>query len=479
MAKIGNFRLWAFWRRLQYGAGFSAFVASMMTIVYFVAFYTPANCFDGMQNGDELAVDCGGSCVRICAFEVAPPTVTMVDSFAITDSQYNAVAYIENRNTEAGTPALDYTFRLLDQSGIITERRGTTPLLPDGTYPIFEGRIATDGRTPTETTLELAPAEFWYPYDANRSQFRTVDLQLVDADARPRLNVRLENTALTEARDVEVVATIFDSMGNPLTSSQTFIQNFAPRSQSDIVFTWPRPIATTVRSCEVPSDVMIVLDRSGSMAADGGTPPEPLESAKRAAATFVQQLRATDQVGYFSYATLPSTPIELRLSSNKSTAAAAIASTVMGEDGVQYTNMGEAFRVAQAELTSARHRDDARKVIVLMTDGDVTRPLNPETGERDIEYAAQYARDLAREAKAQDIIVYTIGFGDFFSSNDAVDRDIGLIRDLATDSSKAFFAPTITDLENVYRDIAEDICEDGPARIDIIAKPMVDFATGR
>ncbi len=471
-----NTRMWAFWRRVQYGMGYLTFLGLIFSGVYLLYFYTPANCFDLNQNGEEIGMDCGGKCTRICAFTVAPPKVLWAKSFEIQKGQYNAVAYIENKNIKAGTPSISYTFRLYDGAGLIIERTGTTVLPPNSTYPVFEGRINTEGRNPTETTLEIKAADMWLPSPYGRDQFKTVDLQLVEADARPKLNVKIENTDIKEAQSVEVVATIFDASGIPLTSSQTFIDTFAGRSQKDIVFTWPNPIAKTVRSCTVPSDIVIVLDRSGSMAADGGTPPEPLESAKKSAQSFVSQLRPTDKVAFLSYATEPSKPMEQILSGNVKEVITAIGKTSMGKTGTQYTNMGDAFTVALTELQTARHRDDARKVIIFLTDGDVTRPLNA-AGERDVAFAAEYAQKAADVAKTKNIIIYTIGFGDMFvGDKNEIDRDANLIRSLASDSQKYFKAPTIADLESVYKQIATDICEDGAARIDVIPKVTKAFA---
>jgi len=470
-----NFRWWAFWRRMQYALGYSLVVMLCVVGVYYNYFYEPASCFDGIQNGDEMAPDCGGSCVRICSFTVAPPRVLWAESFAVTDNQYNAVAYIENRNEIAGTPELQYTFQLFDKDGLINEKSGVTTLPPNTTQPIFEGRIATGDRVPTHTNLELAAAELWLPGTSDRSNYRTTALELLQTDSRPRLNVTLQNENLYNVSNVEVVATIFDARGTPLTASQTFIDNFAGRSQSNIVFTWPRPIAKTIRSCEVPSDIMIVLDRSGSMAADGGSPPEPLESAKKSAQAFVGKLRANDQIGFVSYATLPSSPIEQVLTADKARAIDAISRTTMGSDGVQYTNMGEAIKVAASELVSSRHRDDARKVMILFTDGDVTRPLNP-AGERDVTYAGEYARTIAEQSKDQDITIYTIGFGDFFANtSDLITRDLTLISDLASAPELSFTAPTVADLARVYSEIADSICEEGAARIDVVPKTPGGF----
>ena len=474
-----KFRPWAIYRRLQYAFGLMA-VSSVLSIgVYYLFFYSAATCFDGMQNGHEIGLDCGGGCVRICAFTVTPPQIVWAESFKIIDGQYNAVAYIENKNAVAASPALAYTFKLIDDKGItIAERSGTTILPPNSVYPIFEGRIATqNGLEPAETIIEIEPIELWQPATIGRTQFRTLDVELLSTDTRPRLNVSVENTELTEARNVEVVATIFNRAGEPVTASQTFIDVFGARSTQNVVFTWPNSIAKTVRSCEVPSDIMLVLDRSGSMAADGGDPPEPLESAKQAAKSFVRLVRNTDLIGFLSYATKPSNPIEQTLTGEAAVIENSIQETAMGNDGVQYTDMGAAFDTALSELLSDRHREDARKVIVFLTDGDVTRPVNPTTGLADREYAASFARTMASKAKDQDVTIYTIGFGDFFSDIDAaVERDVDLIRDLATDPTQFFTAPTIADLERVYQQIAGDLCEEGPTRIEVITKTSTNFA---
>lgn len=473
---MSQFRLWAMWRRLQYGLGFSIFLSLIGVVIYFTNFYTPPSCFDNIQNGKENGVDCDGKCVRICSVSALAPKIVWAESFEITDGQYNAVAYVENMNPTASTKQLKYTFRLLDQGTTVAERSGVTILPPNSVYPIFEGRIMTDNaRKPNKTELEIEPIEVWQPATLGRNQFTVRDFNLTSADSRPRLTTHIENLELTGADAVEVVATIFNSAGKPLTSSQTFVDDFAPRSTREVVFTWPNSIAKTVRTCEVPSDIMVVLDRSGSMAADGGNPPEPLQSAKAAAASFVNQLEKNSQIGFVSYATAPTSPIEQLLTSDTKTVTDTITNVKMGSGEIQYTNMGDAFKVATEELKSSRHREDARKVIVFMTDGDVTRPVNPETGELDRAYAADYARQMATQAKDDDITIYTIGFGKLNTSSDGLVRDSSLIKELATAPEYYFEAPTIAELKKVYQDIAKGICEDGPARIEVLTKTATNF----
>jgi Mg-chelatase subunit ChlD len=416
--------------------------------------------------------------VRICAAEAAPPAVVWSEAFEIQPGQYNAVAYIENKNERAAADALRYTFRLYHEATVLAERSGITNLPPNSTYPVFEGRIFTNSEQPvTRTEITLEPIPYWWPATIGRNQFRTVNTVLRSADNQPRLEVKLENVLIPDARDVEVVATIFDAGGNPLTASQTFRDVIPGRSTQDIVFTWPNPISQTIRSCEVPTDVLLAIDRSGSMAADGGNPPEPLESAKRAAETFVRQLREQDQIAVLSYATTPSNPLEQVLAPGVLAGVAAIGQVRMGTDGIQYTDMAAALRAAAAELRGPRQRDDARKVLILMTDGDVTRPVNPATGERDIAYATNAALQAAADARAVGIIIYSIGFGaEFGSLGTDIDRNLDLVRQLATDETKSFVAPTVADLTRVYQEIGRTFCEVG-GRIDVIAKTNTNFQT--
>lgn len=445
-------RPWAFWRRVQYGTGYLTFFGFIFTGVYFIYFYQSPTCFDRMQNGQEIGVDCGGACTRICAFTVKPPTVVWAKSFEVIKGQYNAVGYVENKNIGAGTPAIGYSFKLYDETGLITERTGTTVLPPDSTYPVFEGRITTNGRVPTKTTLELTPSDLWYPSNFGREQFKTVDLALIEAGTRPKLNVKMENTELVEAKNVEVVATIFDAGGNALTASQTFVDIFSPRSQKDLVFTWPYPIAKTIRSCTVPTDVVIAIDLSGSMNNDGGTPPQPITGVLTAASTFAQQLRPLDRVGVVTFASTSSIPVSL--GSDASVAGTAIRTfKIDPKEETGNTNTGAGIALARAELNSSRHNPDARKIIVLLTDGLATAPnKNPE----------EFAQTQARLLAADDITLYTIGLG--------VGVNMDFLRTISSERQFAYAAPTTATLGGIYKIITGAICEDGAARIDVIPK---------
>lgn len=456
---MDSFRPWALWRRIYYAAGFMAAWLCVGGLVYVVYFFEPANCFDGRLNGNEIEVDAGGDCVRIAESEVQQPNVTWVDAFEIAPGQYNATAYVENRNAFAGTPELAYTFVFYSDGQVIAERSGITTLPPNSSYPVFEGRVFTDGQAITDTELILERPKLWLPTRAESLQFRTVDLNLQNIDDRPRLDVVLENTSLDSVQDVEVVATIFNDAGRAVTASETFIPDFAARSTESIQFTWPNSIAKTVRSCTIPTSVILGIDLSGSMNNDQANPPQPVTDALLAASTFVENLQAQDQVGVVSFAT--DATLDQQLTSAHMDVSALVRDlTIAPASETGFTNTAAAIGIAAAELASERHSTDARRAFVLLTDG-----LPTAEGDADaVLPAIQAARELARSGAD----VYAIGLGE------QVDRSF--VESIASESSHVYLAPSRGDLARIYSEVTASLCEVGPTKIEVIAKTETNFA---
>lgn len=450
-------RAWALRRRMFIIVGFFILLIILMILAYFRYFYAAPTCSDGAMNGDEVGIDCGGSCVRICAFSMQEPRVDWVKAFKVVDGQYNAVAYIENLNRTGAAPQLNYTITLEDSSGVIAERSGSTVLPADNKYPIFEGRILTGGRVPTKTSITFDKPELWLPSTKAREQFTLVDRgEIKNADSAPRLQSSLRNNSLLSARNVEVVATIFDALGNPLTASRTFI-DFSPQTVSDVIFTWPEPIATTVRSCEVPTDVILAIDLSGSMNNLGGVPPEPIASVKKAAEAFVNRLGRKDRVGVVTFAT--DAELIVPLSTSPASVGTLISQlNIKPEEEQGSTNSGDALKLALQEFNSDRHNPDARKVLVMLTDGLTNEP-EPEP--------ESYALEAAKSLVDNQTQIFTIGLGE--------DVNQAFLRSIASEPDKMFTTLSPEQVDRIYRTITDAICEEGAARVDIIPKSDVDL----
>ncbi|MCW5853138.1 MAG: VWA domain-containing protein, partial [Anaerolineae bacterium] len=192
-----------------------------------------------------------------------------------------------------------------------------------------------------------------------------------------------------------------------------------------------------------PSDVVLVLDRSGSMAG------QPLQYAKTAAKGFVDRLDlAADQVAVVSFGNTAS--LDQTLTQSAGPPRAAI--DALAADGV--TNMADALRTAQAELTSPRHLPANRPVLILLSDG---RP-NPAADERAV----------AASARAAGTRIFTIGLGS--------QADAALLTELASSPSDYFYAPDSTQLDRIYQQIAGAIGGD-PATNIVIEDRLSPYVT--
>ena len=457
---MSTVRPWAMWRRIQYGLGFLLFWSLIVVVVYFNNYYTPPNCFDGIKNGNETGVDCGGLCVQICATDVLPPRVLWSKSFKVAPGWYNAVAYVDNPNQTAGLPELDYTFQLLSQGQVVTSVTGKTELPPNTVVPLFAGRIFLDKETTIDETKVIFgdQPDYWLPGSVNSAQFKTGDKKLVDTDTKPRLEVEITNTALTPADNVELVATIFSADGEPVTASETLIEHIAAKETITKTFTWPNPIAKTIKSCVIPTDVALEIDLSGSMNDDEKNPPQPLTDTLLAASEFVGNLQASDRVALIGFATRADKFSVLTGDSDK---VAGLIKTlkISPAEEFGYTNTAAALRLAGEELISPRHNTNARKVVVILTDGQPTAKSEED--------AVKEAIIAANELKEKDIEIYAIGLGS------KVDQKF--IKEIASAPDKAYLAPSRKDLQRIYRNITSNLCEVGPARIDVLPKLKANF----
>ena len=431
--------------------------------IFFKYFYASPTCFDGAQNGDETGRDCGGSCQLLCTSDSLAPVVRWSESFAVTDSVWNAGAYVENPNINSESPKATYIFRLYDEKNVlITEVNGETFIPKNKKFLVFYPSINTGGKTVKRTEFEFTGNLTWLATNKPIPDLKITHSPIQKGSTTPLISGIVENIGATNAGPVELSVIVYDGRGNAIGISRTYVDNVNVRSESDFGFTWPRAFKESQTVCEVPSDVMLVLDRSGSMASISRTPAEPLTSVKNTATSFVSSRKIGDQVGVVSFANEASNPIDYVLSPNVTAVTDAISRIFIATTSAQNTNVGDGLLKAIAELDSFRAKSDSKKVIVLLTDGDPTDPK--KSGE--VNYPAFFAEQAAGEAKAKNISLFTIGLGSLVN-NEFLSR-------LASSPSQYFSAPTASDLSKIYTRINTSICTLRPNMIELIAIPRTN-----
>ncbi|MED4586185.1 IPT/TIG domain-containing protein [Brevibacillus choshinensis] len=190
-----------------------------------------------------------------------------------------------------------------------------------------------------------------------------------------------------------------------------------------------------------PNDVILIIDKSGSMAPGANNGEDKMQAAKDAAKGFIDLMDLTKhQVGIvdFSSSNLTKT---FPLTTDASAAKQYI--DTISANGSTATGYSIEQAIAQLE----NHRPDARPVIVIMTDGDATEPQ---------QNAYEYAKQWAQTAKDAGITFYTVAL---LKSTDNPDTSgpNQLLKEMATTSAHHHFVLGSSGLKEIYAAIVKEI----------------------
>ncbi|MEK7669422.1 MAG: vWA domain-containing protein [Patescibacteria group bacterium] len=462
---------WASRRKTIYLVVIVLVLSSVSFAIFWKYWYRTPTCFDNVKNGDEGGVDCGGSCSLICSSGVIKPIVRWDPRlFEVMPGVWSAIVYVENQNTSADAIYVPYTFTLYDENNeILVERKGATILPKNKIVGVFEGSISIEnGVRPRRAVFELGSNIVWKKNEEAVEKLKITHSPLFKLDSAPRVEVSIKNNSIKEIKNIELIVAIFDGADNVIAASRTFVEKIKKDENTNVFFTWPKPFELGSKACEKSSDVMLLLDRSGSMASLGDNPPEPLSGAKKAAISFAEQLGVKDKIGFASFASKVKDPIDLTLSSDLNLAKQTIEGVSIETGSTQYTNIFEALHSAWQELISARGQNESSKIVILLTDGVANNPRDPQgrTEADDIKYAEGLATKEAVDIKNDGLVIYVIGLGNKINES--------FLKDIASETNNYFFAPTTANLETIYKNISSDICEEVPARIEITYKIFGD-----
>lgn len=243
--------VWASRRKATIVGSFIMIIAAIAAVPVYQAFQVEPTCFDGKQNQNEGGVDCGGSCSLLCPSQVGAIQELWSRSFPVADRYYNAVAYIENPNLDAGVIEVPYIFQLYDaQNALITERRGRTFISNTSITPIFEPRIEVGNRVPVRTFFRFEGALPWRSLTRLR-EVTIEDQRVMRADTEPRVEATIRNATLDDVRDIEVVAVVFNTAGNAIAVSQTIVPLLEQQSTQTVFFVWPQPFSEAVGRIDI------------------------------------------------------------------------------------------------------------------------------------------------------------------------------------------------------------------------------------
>lgn len=434
---------WREERQFLFGA-IAVIIFSLLIAGFYIHFHTPPSCQNNKKDTTELGVDCGGSCTAVCALETRPLSVVWAKAFPLGDNRYDLAALVDNPNPLFGVPSLAYTFEVRNaKNEVIFTRTGNTFANPNERFLAFESNVNLP-EIPRQVFISFSPVSFVRftetpaPLLVSR---RNENLQLSPV---PKFSLLLTNQEPTALTNLEVRTVISNTEDNAVAVSSTEVERIERDASRDVFFTWPSAFSEKPQVCTEPIDAMLLFDRSGSMDDDGQNPPQPLTEAKHAAQTFLNSFGKNDQVGLISFATNASKIPDQELTGILSLSREALSRvSILPSDQTGSTNMAEALSAARGEFNTPRHREKAKSVLVLFTDGKANYPSGK--GET-------LAKKEALAARQEGIIVYTIGLGRAVNS--------AFLKELAGSSGKYYQAATTNDLVGIYEDVSRAICPD-------------------
>jgi hypothetical protein len=206
------------------------------------------------------------------------------------------------------------------------------------------------------------------------------------------------------------------------------------------VYTFSFPL---VQKTDVLLDVIMVMDRSGSMSWKiPGDPYQKIYYTKRAACNFIDRLNATtDRAGLTSFATDSTTDAVLTYNHQS------VKDEINDLYPSGHTNMMGGINKANLEFQT-HGRTNATWVMILLSDGKANW-WDGHSGSEDEVQGARYALEKANVAKDMGVRIYTIGLG----ASDYLNET--LLREIQTDGY--FFSPSAQDLDRIYQTISEDL----------------------
>lgn len=243
---------WSRKRKSIYGMIAAFIVLAGVGLPLFLVFYRAPTCFDGVQNGGESGVDCGGKCTRLCQSSFLAPSVAWTRFEEVAPDLYNVAAYITNPNPEGEALNVPYHMSLYDSKGlIIKDRAGQITIPPHRNTLAFERAIPSGSRVPTRALFEFTGVPNWQKKTDNLNSIGIGAKDYNEDGNSSSLAVTLTNSGIRALANISVYVILYDSDGNVLNFSKTIIDNIPAKGSTVAPFTWPKSHQGKVISIEV------------------------------------------------------------------------------------------------------------------------------------------------------------------------------------------------------------------------------------
>lgn len=239
---------WGQKRRLQYLSGvIGVFLIILFIFLYPLIFKTPT-CTDGKKNGEEVGVDCGGICSRMCLSQISDPISLWSRAFHVVGDTYNLVAFVNNQNINSGVENAPYVFRVYDVNNkMIGRMEGTTFIPPNKQFAVFSSRFDSGESQIKSVVFEFTGELDWVKKESTIDNLPIFvdNISMGDDVKSPSLSARVKNESIYDLPTFDLIAILYDVDNNAINVSKTFKDGLAGGESITVYFTWPEPLSST------------------------------------------------------------------------------------------------------------------------------------------------------------------------------------------------------------------------------------------
>lgn len=235
-------------------------LVSFVGLIYFIFFYHAPTCTDGVQNGKEEGIDCGGVCTNACVEKVTgvPFTVEEVAIMPGGTDKYDVLGRIYNPNDTEGASLFEYTLVLKDATGKdLMTKKSTSYILPQEHKTLIE--VGLESTTvPASATLTIGNITWerfsGYQEKPNINIYQKRYNQVASGVGFGEAFGLVSNESPFDFRSLTVKVILRDHDGKPLAVNSTEMRTVTSGEERDFRLLWPEQFPGAVEQVDMEVD---------------------------------------------------------------------------------------------------------------------------------------------------------------------------------------------------------------------------------
>ncbi len=226
------------------------------------------SCFDGIRNGNEEGIDCGGSCFKVC--EVVATRDILVEKTGFvsggSSTKFDVFGEISNPNSFLGGKAIKYEFSLADALGkVIAAKKGSSFILPGEKKYLIEYGMESEV-PPVQVTLAVLGVE-WVEFQEyqEKPQLKIINRNYKEMNSEvifSEASGLLKNESPFDFYKVKLKVALKDGRGEIIALNSTEMNTVKSGEDREFKVTWPNKFSGSVNNMEFQSEVNVFESES-------------------------------------------------------------------------------------------------------------------------------------------------------------------------------------------------------------------------